>query len=500
MVNLLLYMVVEKVFNSNVVRRIKEEVKPDNLYMIAAHEEDLPAFEKYGECLFQGYPTRGTYTREQMDLENALPLEDGLLRYMDRYSMEIMFQQRRFERHPDYPVADTFESHYTIYRHNLFFWYNFLKRKEITHVFLSAVPHEGYDTMIYYLCKYLQIPVQMVHWCFIPFRQYPLRDFSQNSPELQAEYEKLRKQYKDTEIEEIPLEGKTLEMYDKWTSKEPARMTPWYMRANPFMRRYRQRFYETNVIRIWRGMLGDAHVKYGFRLPFWWTAFKRTPALLSMVPVAWKRWQLAGPVKKESIAFQRHYQSLAITPVKGEKYIYFAMHFQPEASSNPMGGGMYADQLIPLHILSKALPEDVKIYAKIHPEQLSLLRTKEYYDELAAIPGVCLVKMESSTYELMNNAVAVASLTGTALWECQFFGVPALAFGYSEKNMAPLTYPVRTVEDCKKALDEIIQKPWQDILKDVKLYAKAMHNVSFAIEDAEKMYPEVIKKFVCNQK
>lgn len=498
MVNLLLYMVVEKGFNSNTVRRIKEEVKPDHLHMIVAHEDEMPAFEQYGECIFQGGPARGAYSEEQMDLEHSIPLEEDLLSYMDQHSVEIMYQQRRFELHPDYPVDASLDSHYTVYRHNLFFWYNFLKRKQITHVFLAAVPHYGYDCIIYYLCKYLQIPVLIVHWCFIPFRQYPLADFTQDSPELKAEYEKLLEQYKDTELSEIPLEGKTVDMFHRWTSREAGQMTPWYMRTDPFVRRLRQRFYETNIIRIWRGMLGEDHVKYGFGIRFWATAFRKIPSLCGMIPVAWKRYRLAGPVRRESIRFRDYYQSLAGVPEEGEKYIYFAMHFQPEASSDPMGKGMYADQLIPLQILSKALPEDVKIYAKIHPEQLSLMRTKEYYDELASVPNVRLMKVECSTYELMNQAMAVASLTGTALWECQFFGVPALAFGYSEKNMAPLTYPVRTVEDCRKALEEIIKNPRRDALKELKLYAKAMHNVSFAIEEIEEKYPETIQKFILN--
>ena len=124
------------------------------------------------------------------------------------------------------------------------------------------------------------------------------------------------------------------------------------------------------------------------------------------------------------------------------------------------------------------------------------MRTKEYYDEIASIPGVRLITVESSTYELIKNAVAVACLTGTALWECQFFGVPAFAFGYSVKNMAPLTYHIRTVEDCKKALEEIAVKPRQDVMKELKIYTKALHNISFAVEDIDKMYPEVIASFV----
>ena len=102
----------------------------------------------------------------------------------------------------------------------------------------------------------------------------------------------------------------------------------------------------------------------------------------------------------------------------------------------------------------------------------------------------------SSTYELMRNALAVATLTGTAMWECQFYGIPALVFGYSLKNLAPLSYPVRTVEECRQAVKLITENPSRNALKELKIYTKAMHNQSFAFADLEKVLPMLIVNFV----
>lgn len=496
MLNLLLSLAVEKELSSRIIHDIKEKTAADSLYMIVAEPEELPDYEKYGECVLRVDAVRGTYNDAQLDLTNSIPLDDGIMQYMNQHSMEIMHQQRRFELYPDFLIESDWNSHYTVYMHNLFFWYNFLKRKQITHVYLSAIPHEGYDCIIYYLCKYLDIPIQIVHSCFIPFRRYPLRDFMVNEPGLEKEYNRLLKEYEKNQLEEIHLEGKTEEVFTRWSSLQPDQMKPWYMRTNPFIRRLRQRFYETNIIRIWRGILGDDYVKNGFGAAFFMAALRKTPKLISMIPVAWKRWIFVRPVKKLSIEYREYYQSLAGEPVQGERYIYFPLQYQPEATSNPMGGDMYADQILPLNILSQSLPEDMKIYVKTHPEQLSLMRTRDYYTEIAKIPKVSLMKIETSTYELMRNAVAVASLTGTALWECQFFGVSALAFGYSVKNLAPLTYHVRTVEECKKALAQIAIEPRKDVTKELKIYTKALHNISFPVEDMGKAVPEIVAKFV----
>lgn len=496
MVNLLLSLVVQKEFNSDIVQSIVDRVKPDRLCMFVAQESELPVFEQFGECVLRRDLVHAAYSEEQLDLEHSYPLEDDVIRYMNRYALDIIFQQRRFEGYPGFPIEDTVDVHYTVYRHNLFFLYNLLRRKQITHVYLAAIPHEGYDYMLYYLCRYLNIPVQLTHSCFIPPRRFPLKDFEQDSPELKSEYAKLLEEYRDADIADIPLEGKTRNQFERWSSQEPEQMKPAQMRKDPFTWRLRQRFGETNIIRVWRGVLGEDYVKYGVSPKFITAAVRKIPLLCKAIPMAWKRYLFEKPVKRESIRLRNYYQTLTTMPVADEKYIYFPLQYQPEATSNPMGGGMYADQVIPLQILSKSLPEDVKIYVKIHPEQLSLLRTEGYYREIASIPKVRMIPVAYSTYELIKNALAVSCLTGTALWECHFFGAPAIAFGYSVKNMAPFTFPVRTVEDCMRAVEEIMKKPRREISREVKIYAKALHNISFDIADLAEVLPDLIEKFV----
>ena len=163
MVNLLLSLVVQKEFNSDIVQSIVDRVKPDSLCMFVAQESELPVFEQFGECVLRRDLVHAAYSEEQLDLEHSYPLEDDVIRYMNRYALDIIFQQRRFEGYPGFPIEDTVDVHYTVYRHNLFFLYNLLKRKQITHVYLAAIPHEGYDYMLYYLCRYLNIPVQLTH-------------------------------------------------------------------------------------------------------------------------------------------------------------------------------------------------------------------------------------------------------------------------------------------------------------------------------------------------
>ena len=93
---------------------------------------------------------------------------------------------------------------------------------------------------------------------------------------------------------------------------------------------------------------------------------------------------------------------MATTPKEGEKYIYFALHYQPEATSNPLGKGAYCDQRVPLQILSRSVPKDIKIYVKAHPDQLAFFTGIGYYEDMLRMPQVKLMKMECSTYDLIK--------------------------------------------------------------------------------------------------
>lgn len=371
-----------------------------------------------------------------------------------------------------------------------------LERKQITHVFYTRIPHEGYGSIIYHLCKMKNIPVMMEFASLIPNRDYALTDYMRSDVEIQEEYERLKVEYAKVPIEEIALEGNTKEEFDKWVSLDPVRMKPSYMKGNKLRQTFRARYGETNLIRVWRGILGKEYEKYGIGPRFLGASIRKIPTLLGKISSTYRRWTYARPYWQETKAVNAFYEKAAEMPREGEKYIYFALHYQPEATSNPLGGGAYTDQIFPLRILARSLPKDICIYVKAHPAQLSFFGGISYYQDILRLPQVRVMKMECSTYELIKNAFAVASLTGTACWESQFYGVPAILFGYSYKNASPLAYHVRTVKQCEQAIRDIQEHRKTATLKDLKLYTMAAHNLSYHISERERVFPELIVKLV----
>lgn len=486
MKNLLVVGVNSGAVDAGVLDQVLKSVKVDRINLLLSEKKDEAVYKKYGRCIYREDVAKGQFAEDEVDMLNCVPLDDVIFQYMAPYTIEILTQQRRFEEYHAFHIPSTYESHYTIYMRNLFFWNNFLEREKITHVFLSSLPHEGYDSIIYHLCRQKKIPVRMIYNSTLPHRFYALSNYMDPEEEIAGIYADFQKKYGG--IEEIPLNPEEEKLYNKWESHDPEKMRPWYMEGNPLKRRFEIRFGCVNIWKTWERWLGRIYSGFDYRFSgkFVVECIHHLPELAVLSVETIKRWQYARPVWKRTLELNRFYESIAENPVEGERYIYFAMHYQPEASSNPLGGREYADQVFAIHLLAKSVPQDMKIYVKPHPEQLAPMRSKEYYRDIKRIPNVRLIKSENGTYELMKNAFAVSSLTGTACWEAQFFGVPAILFGYSHKNLAPLSYHVRTLEECNRAIRSIEAGQKKTSYRELKLLIKAMYKQSFDEKDWKK--------------
>jgi hypothetical protein len=112
-----------------------------------------------------------------------------------------------------------------------------------------------------------------------------------------------------------------------------------------------------------------------------------------------------------------------------KKYIYFPLHLQPEQTTD-IYGGKYADQLLAIEELARALPADILIYVKENPKQTLYMRDPSFFRRLRDIPAVRYFSVEVSTYELTRRSLAVATISGTAGWEAIQMGKPVICFGY----------------------------------------------------------------------
>ena len=115
-------------------------------------------------------------------------------------------------------------------------------------------------------------------------------------------------------------------------------------------------------------------------------------------------------------------------------FIYYALSFEPERTTNP-DGGEFHDQAIALAKLRELVPNDVQIIVKEHPTQFYRIergtrgRSPIFYNLLNNIEGITLVGDDIDSLELIRKSVFVSSISGTVAFESAIMGKTTLIFG-----------------------------------------------------------------------
>jgi hypothetical protein len=119
-----------------------------------------------------------------------------------------------------------------------------------------------------------------------------------------------------------------------------------------------------------------------------------------------------------------------------ENYIFLPLHMQPEKTTMPMGG-IYDDQEYLINLLLECLPKNVKLIIKDHKSQYVnkfirwgfRYRSLKLFIEWYKNPKVKIAPINWNTYDLLDNSLAVATITGTVGLEAIARNKPVLLFG-----------------------------------------------------------------------
>jgi hypothetical protein len=136
--------------------------------------------------------------------------------------------------------------------------------------------------------------------------------------------------------------------------------------------------------------------------------------------------------------FNKNFETIDLN----SKYVYFALHFEPERTTNP-DGGEFHDQAIAVAKLRDLLPDNVDIFVKEHPthfyrsERGSRGRSPVFYNFLSNINGVKLVPQDTDSLELIKNSIFVATIAGSVSFESAIMGKQSLIFGDTWFNGCP---------------------------------------------------------------
>lgn len=356
------------------------------------------------------------------------PAESRVLTMMNRMFDELCVDERRH-----------------IYYDMVGYWQGVLKKYQPDLAIFPNTPHFVYDYIIYELARRLNIKTIAFDDTRLPGRLLYFSDYRQGSELLRQRV--AANQEKNFSLED--LSGDIREYYEPRAQKS-FQATPSY--------------------------IIDQKSKYvTWHWPFWrqkiWSSIKDLTIFqkTGLYFLKFMRREDAGLGRalKERLSslfkdnLKKEYLAKQSPPDFSRKFVYFPLQTQPERTTSPQGE-MFEDQILVLKILAASLPADWLIYVKEHPIQwlrrgvrFSSSRYRGYYKRIAEIQKARLVPVETSTYDLIDNAQAVAAVTGSAGWEAVLRSKPAIIFGYVWYSDCPGVFKVNDVDSCREALARI---------------------------------------------
>ncbi|MFH1700186.1 MAG: hypothetical protein ABIE07_06330 [Candidatus Zixiibacteriota bacterium] len=108
------------------------------------------------------------------------------------------------------------------------------------------------------------------------------------------------------------------------------------------------------------------------------------------------------------------------------KIAFYGLHVQPEASIDVLGS-YFSDQLKLIKDIRRALPFDVTLVVKEHPNFLGI-KSIEFFHKLKCIPNVALVRHDISTFDIYKKASIIFTVSGTTGYEGGMLGIPVVMF------------------------------------------------------------------------
>ena len=169
--------------------------------------------------------------------------------------------------------------------------------------------------------------------------------------------------------------------------------------------------------------------------------------------------------------YHKVYKRNTITPNYKNKYIYFPLHYQPEASTSPLAGP-FVDQWLIIDMLSNAVDSDTTIYVKDHPRLGNILKTKNFVNHILSRKNVALIAYQESSLSLIRNSFAVATATGTVGLEAILNLKPVLMFGNRLYQHGPGVHLIETNSDLQLAVNQINTN--LSSMKEVELFFEAL--------------------------
>ena len=331
----------------------------------------------------------------------------------------------------------TFNERQFFFRNQLNKWINVLKKLDVNLIIAPSIPHRVFDYIIYVASKILKISFFTVK--MTPWAGHLLPMDSVNS------YISLPVVNSSEVIEDDVLEF----VENKQKSYKEA--IPYYM-VNQKKDERKSKFRRI-IETINRNKGSNINQLFRKKTTYW---KKKGMSLEESYFFGYEVYLKKNEGINYKNKLKEYYNSLCLPEVDfNQPYILVALHYQPEETSCP-SGDVFVDQNLMIKSLLKFLPKNIYIYVKEHSSQFNPItegqtgREKGFYKDLIKHSRVKLVSLKEDVFNLIDNSVAIATLTGTIGIEAILRGKKAIVFGTAWYNSISGVINVKNEVDLNK--------------------------------------------------
>jgi hypothetical protein len=436
-------------FQYPILYNILNEFKVDKCHLVYSLEKiPVPPFT---EAIYYKHSELKYHSPKTILHKKIRPIDEEILNRLEHCEVIVLRQMDRWHSN----IYNKYQFHmFYNYRKKFYldcvrYWNHIIEEDNIDLAIFDNIPHQIYDYIIYWTCKIKNIPIIILSQTKVDDTIIFNDSIEEPNIELKKTYERLLEEYESVQEPEIELKGPFMEHYQEQIDKTNFDTPHWF--KNKLKRGQKKPF----VVKV---------------IIFIKTILRTRKISINILRNNFKRYY---KFVKENKHLAKYYDKIATEPDLSKKFVYLPLQRHPERNSSPLAGA-YVDQELIVQLISYSLPQDFFLYVKEHPIQEPYMRNKGFYDKLIRQSNVRLIKRNFNSTTLINHSMAVATATGTPGWEALFREKHVILYGRVYYQYMKGVFLVRTVEDCKTALNQILNNNIKPTKKSIKLFLKAL--------------------------
>ena len=450
----------------NVAKNMYEQQDWEVIYWITTPQNKKSIQKAFPLTITQGYidAVRGVYTHISLPKQKKVLDEETLRKYYFHEKTVLKMMDRMDPTAYAFNLSERTELYYEF----LVYWINTISVLKPDLVFFTESPHAIFQYILYAVCVESNIKV-------IRFNPTHIDGLTFLSSSIGETPEYLQQAYKECLESDSVSNYKIADTYLNKNRDSYQNALPYYMRDITQKHSIKETVleYTSKANRFIKNKI--------------FTAYKRGSNYSlddnNITKLDLLNYKIKGYFFKKKL--KKDYAILSGSVDLTQPYVYVALHYQPEKTTSPEGG-IFVDQWLMINMLSASIPKGWKIYVKEHASQFSEKlygeqgRSSNFYKKVATLDNVQLVLNDLNTFDLIDNAKAIATLTGTVGLEAVIRSRPVLSFGYAWYALCHGVLDIKQVGELEKALT-LIEQGYKIEAQKVNAFLYAIEKVSFPV-------------------